>query len=286
MSTTFDRTTQDFGNVVCMEHVNLLVADQSVAHLFYVTGMGFTRDPYIDFGMRNMWINLGKQQFHLPVGEPQVLRGVTGVVVPSFDELRTRLEQVAPLLEGTQFSWREENAHLVVNCPWGNTLEVFEPGEEFGRMTLGMPYVRFDVPQGTAAGISRFYQEILDAPSQVVEGNEAPTAKIQIGREQTLQYRETNGAQAKYDGHHIAVYIADFSGVHQRLLERDLVTEESDPGQYRFLHITDLDSGKSLFEIEHEVRSMYHPMYGRNLVNRNAPMNNRNYVHGQEMYRG
>jgi hypothetical protein len=85
MSTTFDRSARDVGNIVSLEHVNLLVADQSQAHLFYVTGMGFTRDPYIDFGMRNMWINLGRQQFHLPVGKPQVLRGCTGVVVPSLD---------------------------------------------------------------------------------------------------------------------------------------------------------------------------------------------------------
>ena len=70
---------EDVGNIAALEHVNVRVAEQTHAHLFYVTGMGFTRDPYIDFGIRNMWINLGRQQFHLPVGEPQVLRGRVGI---------------------------------------------------------------------------------------------------------------------------------------------------------------------------------------------------------------
>jgi hypothetical protein len=285
MNATFDRSTQDVGNIVCLEHVNLLIADQSVGHLFYCTGMGFTRDPYIDFGMRNMWMNLGRQQFHLPVGKPQVLRGVTGVVVPSLDALKARLESIAVLMEGTQFAWRQDNSHLVVTCPWGNTLEVFEPGG-YGRMTLGMPYVRFDVPTGTAPGIVRFYEQIMASPAQVVQGNDGPTAKVAIGPEQSLQYRETSAEQVSYDGHHIAVYIADFSGVHQRLLERDLVTQESDASQYRFLHITDPDSGDVLFEIEHEVRSMYHPMFGRPLMNRNAAQNNRDYVQGHDAFQG
>ena len=54
-----------------------------------------------------------------------------------------------------------------------------------------------------------------------------------------------------------------------RLMERGLVTEESNQYQYRFRDIVDLDSGKHLFTIEHEVRSITHPMYPRPLVNRN-----------------
>lgn len=282
MSQTFDRSTQDVGNIVALEHVNLKVADQSQAHLFYVSGMGFTRDPYIDFGMRNMWINLGRQQFHLPVGEPQVLRGVTGIVVPSLAQLEARLAQIAPLLEGSRLAWQRDNGQLRVTCPWGNTLEVTEAGDE-ASMPLGMPYVRFDVAPGTAAGIARFYEQVLAAPAAVVAGNEGTLARISVGAGQTLEYRETAQPLPAYDGHHIAVYVADFSGPHRRLLERDLVTEESDASQYRFLTITDPDSGEALFDIEHEVRSMHHLMYGRHLVNRNPEQNNRNYRRGHEM---
>ena len=54
-----------------LEHVNVTVPDQGLAALFYVTGLGFTRDPYIDFGTFNMWVNLGEQQFHLPSRMPR-----------------------------------------------------------------------------------------------------------------------------------------------------------------------------------------------------------------------
>jgi len=283
MSPPFDRAARDVGNVVALEHVNVKVADQSMAHLFYVTGMGFTRDPYIDFGMRNMWINLGRQQFHLPVGEPQVLRGCTGVVVPSLDRLERRLDRVAPLLEGTRLDWRRDNAHLAITCPWGNRLEAREPGA-FGPMRLGMPYVRFDVPPGTADGIARFYREIMGAPARVVDGNEGPMARVRIGIEQCIEYRETDAGPAAYDGHHIAVYVADFSGPHAALAERGLVTEESNQDQYRFLSLVDPDSGEALFDIEHEVRSMVHPMYARPLLNRNPEQNNVDYVRGHDAF--
>ena len=89
---------------------------------------------------------------------------------------------------------------------------------------------------------------------------------------------------AAFDGHHIAIYLADFSGPYNKLMERGLITEESDQHQYRFLDVVDPDSGEALFRLEHEVRSMRHPMYARPLVNRNPAINNRNYVPGyQEM---
>lgn len=283
MSAGFERSAEDVGNVVSLEHVNVKVADQSQAHVFYVSGMGFTRDPYIDFGLRNMWINLGKQQFHLPVGEPQVLRGETGIVTPSLEELEGRLARVAPLLEGSKLAWQAEADGLRVTCPWGNTLRVSESGPT-DAMRLGMPYVRFDVAEGTAAGIVRFYQQILDTPARVADVAGSPTAVISVGGDQRLEFRETDAPAADYDGHHIAIYVADFSGPHRRLLERGLVSEESNPVQYRFEQIADPDTGEPLFVIEHEVRSMTHPMYARPLVNRNARQNNINYLPGQDAF--
>ena len=35
-----------------------------------------------------------------------------------------------------------------------------------------------------------------------------------------------------------------------------------------------------LFQIEHEIRSMTHPLYARPLVNRNPAQTNRNYIMG------
>ena len=73
------------------------------------------------------------------------------------------------------------------------------------------------------------------------------------------------------------IYVVNFSGPHRRLGERGLVNREDNQYQYRFRDIVDLDSGKHLFTIEHEVRSLTHPMCLRPLVNRNPAQTARNY---------
>ena len=78
--------------------------------------------------------------------------------------------------------------------------------------------------------------------------------------------------------------LADFGGPHARLKAAGLISEESNPWQYRFLDIVEPDTGKALFRVEHEVRSMTHPLYARPLVNRNAGINNRNYMPGHEAW--
>ena len=64
--------------------------------------------------------------------------------------------------------------------------------------------------------------------------------------------------------------------------ERGLVSEESNRWQYRFLDIVDPGTGEPMFRIEHEVRSMTHPIYGRQLVNRNPAVTNNDFVPGHE----
>ena len=107
-------------------------------------------------------------------------------------------------------------------------------------------------------------------------------ATIRMGLNQELRFRETSAKLAPYDGHHIAVYISNFSGPHAFLKERGLITEETNPYQYRFQDIIDLDTGEKLFEIEHEVRSATHPMFQRPLVNRNPAQSLQNYLYGRD----
>ena len=42
MNKTYDRRTQDVGNIVALEHVNVKIPDQQQATLFYVSGLGLT----------------------------------------------------------------------------------------------------------------------------------------------------------------------------------------------------------------------------------------------------
>jgi hypothetical protein len=105
-----------------------------------------------------------------------------------------------------------------------------------------------------------------------------------MGKDQYLQFRETEAPQPGFDGHHVQMYIADFSGPYERLKERGLVSSEDNQYQYRFCDIVDLDSGKLLFTVEHEVRSVTHPMFMRPLVNRDPSQTNRNYAQGHDQW--
>ena len=68
MQKTFDRAAEDLGNAIHLEHVNVTIPDQRIASLFYGAGLGLTRDPYLMVMDDNMWMNVGRSQFHLPSG--------------------------------------------------------------------------------------------------------------------------------------------------------------------------------------------------------------------------
>ncbi|MDH3602612.1 MAG: hypothetical protein OEU26_23610 [Candidatus Tectomicrobia bacterium] len=286
MAQTYDRTTQDVGNILCMEHVNVTVPDQSIATTFYVEGLGFTRDPYMMVNTDNMWVNLGEQQFHLPTREQQVLRGHIGLVVPDLESLKQRLEGVKTKLKGTKFKCADNKDYVSVTGPWGNKFHCYAPQAKFGGMTLGIPYVEFAVEPGTASGIARFYKQVFNTPAKAKKDGKLEVAHVCAGSTQTLVFRESKKDLPSYDGHHFAVYVADFSGPHKFLKKHDLITQESDAHQYRFEDLVDPKTGKKLFKIEHEVRSLYHPMYGRErgFVNRNPVQNLRAYSRGRDAY--
>jgi len=287
-----DRATQDVGNIVHLEHYNCLINDQRLAVLFYVVGLGGTRDPYIFTGLDNMWVNFGRTQVHLPSRgpnpKPEVLRGVAGFVVPDLAALKQRLEfagnemkRVVPGIPN-KFSFSEKQDCIEAVCPWGNRIRCHAPSPEWGRTELGLAYVDFDVPPGTAQGIARFYSEVMKAPSRV----EGSRAIVPVGASQKLFFSESNSTLAEYDGHHIQVYIADFSSPYEWLKKRGLVNMETDAHEWRFQWITDPQDGRKLFQVEHEVRSMKHPLFGRPLVNRNHGLTNVSYVPGLDAFRG
>ncbi len=253
---------EDVGNIVSLEHVNVRIDNQSLATLFYIVGLGFTRDPYMNVGLTNMWINIGDQQFHLPTGKPQVLRGHTGLVVPDLSGLEQRFASIQDDLRGTSFSWADRGEYVEATSPWGNRYRCY-PSGAFGEMRLGVPYVELEVPVGSAAAIQRFYARVFWAPGRVEDG----VARVEVGPNQEMVFRETEHV-AEYDGHHVAIYIADFSGPYQYLEERNLITEGIRNHQFRFQDIIDPETGETAFTLEHEVRSSRHPGFRRQLVNR------------------
>jgi hypothetical protein len=288
----YDRATQDIGNIVHLEHYNCVIDDQRLAVLFYVVGLGATRDPYIFPGFENIWLNFGRTQVHMPSRavppRAERLRGTAGFVVPSLDELKKRLDHAGKEMKRvvperkTHFDWKEKNGIIEAVDPWGTRVRCHAPAPEFGNTGLGLVYVDFDVPPGTVEGIARFYNEVMKAPAQTGKGR----ATVRVGRSQRLMYTETKAPLPEYDGHHIQVYIADFSSPYRWLKERELITMETDAAEWRFQWIVDPKSLKPLFQIEHEVRSMKHRLFARPLVNRNHGITNMTYVAGHDAFRG
>jgi hypothetical protein len=289
----YDRDAQAVGNIVHLEHFNVLIPDQRLATLFYVTGLGGTRDPYLFTGLENMWVNFGRTQVHVPSRavppRAEVLRGTAGFVVPSLDDLEKRLthagnemKRVVPETQ-TKFSWKRKGDVVEATCPWGNRVRCHEPAPEFGNIELGLAYVDFDVPQGAAEGIARYYNEVMRAPARV---EKKTRAVVSVGRSQRLLFTETAKPLPEYDNHHIQIYIADFGTPYHWLKERDLITMETDANEWRFQWIVDPKDGRKLFQIEHEVRSMKHRLFARPLVNRNHGITNMTYEANSDSFRG
>jgi hypothetical protein len=279
----YDRAAEDIGNIVGLGHVNTAIPRQRLSTLFYVTGLGLTRDPFINTSTDNMWINVGQSQFHLPTGRIEVLRGITGLVLPDRAALLERLSKLREPLKGTSFDFRESNDGVETVSPWGNRIHCHAPDPaRFGSIVLGMAYVQLDVRPGTAAGIARFYGEVLAAPADLLDDGNGRRARVMVGAKQYFVFRETDAPERAFDGHHVQIDVADFSSPHRRLQELGLVTEESSRHQYRFKDIVDLDTRRVLFTIEHEVRSMQHPMYARALINRNPAQTGMHYRPGRD----
>lgn len=288
----YDRAAQDVGNLVLLEHFNCVIDDQRLAVLFYIVGLGATRDPYIFPGLENIWLNFGRTQIHMPSrGVPpraERLRGTAGLVVPSLEELKKRLEYAGKEMRRvvpdfpSKFSFTVKADCIEATDPWGTRVRCHAPSPEFGSTELGLVYVDFDVPPGTSEGIARFYAEVMKAPARAEGGR----ALVPVGKNQKLMFTETKAPLPEYDGHHIQVYIADFSGPYRWLKERDLITLETDESEWRFQWIVDPRDARKLFQIEHEVRSLKHRLYARPLVNRNHAVTNMNYHHGQDAFRG
>jgi hypothetical protein len=196
--------------------------------------------------------------------------------------LERRLTPLVERLQNTRFGWSKNENHIDVTCPWGNHIRC-HPSESsrFGDMDLGLPYFEFFVAPGTAPTIGRFYETVLRAPFTLQDEPLGIAARVKIGRNQSLIFRES-ATIYPYDGHHVAIYVSNFSEPYRFLQQRGLVTEDVRNHQFRFQDVIDVESGRRIFQLEHEVRSLHHPMYHRYFVNRDSEQSQRQYRRGRD----
>ena len=279
----FDRAAEDLGNSIHLEHVNVQVPDQRLAQLFYAVGLGLTRDPYLMVSDTNMWINVGRSQFHLPSGKAQVLRGHTGTGDPGRDALLARLaarRQETRRHEirrsaSTMTTWRRpvrgaiacaatsrtpraSGASRSASLTWNSTCRS-------AARKRSRPSIRDH--GGPRAGAERRRHGRAGADRQ------GPVPAVPRDRRTAAGVRRPSRADV-HRGFLRALSAAE---------ERNLISLEDNQYQYRFQDIVDLDKRhEQLFTVEHEVRSFTHPMCLRPLVNRNPAVSNRNYANGYD----
>jgi len=185
-------------------------------------------------------------------------------------------------------SWKQP---VIRNSPadcekWGSdVVERFGISEEAETDCRGMDFVEFYCPRGTAEKIALFYDSVLDATTCVLmdaNDNDTKVAMIAIGNvkqsgqaDQSILFRETDDPIPPYDGHHIALYVgqsaADFEQafrnsemagivwVNPRFDDQAMTLQGAKKWQqFRFKNIVDMETGKTIFELEHEMRSIEH----------------------------
>ncbi len=260
--------TPEIGAVTHFEHMNFSVPDQGPAMLFFCEGLGFTRDPARMVGTRNMWINAGRQQFHMPRGEAIPFPGEVGVSVKDIKRVHRNMKRIACELKGTEFSIKEVGKTLTCTSPWGHVLRVHQAGQLSGRMPQAISYVNFWVPVGTAKTIADFYEKMVYAPTEVAKRGKHAMAVVTVGANQHFHFIERPDYEPVDHPNHVAIYVTRYREMYRQFKAKKMLMRPDVEEQFRFEKMFNPRSGKVVFSFEHEVRSLYHPDYLKPLTNR------------------
>lgn len=262
----------EVGGILHLEHVNFETPDHDMAVVFFMNGLGLTRDPYQRTDETNMGVNVGLQQFHLPRRGERTppFAGVVGLVVPDLAGVSERLSilEARGKFAGTPFRCERKGDTADITTPFGYRLRLHQAGSIAFLRPLGLAYVEVPVPPGRAAGIAGFYRRIMGGLAEVRELGGERCAVVTMGAHQSVRFVER--ALDDYATHsmHIAYYISHYNATRDAL-RRAVALFGDDGGELFFFDtLFDPDSGEPLFRINNEVRSVYHRDFMRPLVNR------------------
>lgn len=286
--------------LLLIEHLNLNVERSEVALAFYAA-LGAARDERRPL-TKTPHLNLGAlTQFHTPSpeneaglkggaqrwrGEVQLLYRDEAALLAA--QRRLELLKGEPGFEDSQLQVGAfDGALMTVTCPYGNIFSLrvataqqlaalspqqgVRPGSE-ASTCLGMGGVVLKVPPGTAQRGACFYTEVFGCGSRELRPGSWAVLGGPDGQQQLI-LEEAADASGRELGEHIAIYVKDYAGCFERLLEKGLIwvnprfvhldksttlEEAWKYSTFRFKDIVELDSGEKLFELEHEVRTVMH----------------------------
>ena len=267
----FDRSAQDVGNIVFLEHVNVRVPDQVIATRFYIAGLGLTRDPYLMVSTENMWANAGQSQFPAD-GGPKFCPATWKAGGARSGALRERLEEVSIKLR-TQSLANDDNH--VPSPALGQYLPLLRP-RPGSRRHPGLARVECRYVSARLRHRAVYQPVLRPGGHRQRVRHRGPHPHVHSARAVLprtagpLSFAATNRLLANSPGR-------------MPPQGRGLVSEESS-ASIRFQEIVDLDSGAPLATLEHEVRCLTHPMYFRPLINRNPGQRQPTYARGRDAF--
>lgn len=263
----------EVGGIVHLEHVNFEVEDHDLVSIFFMAGLGFTRDPYTRTDEKNMAVNVGLQQYHLPrLGRPTPpMHGVIGHITPERDAVRARFRKLEKegVFKGTPYSYKTKRGYHEIVSPWGVTMRLHPTGSlPFPKM-LGINYVDIPVEPGKAEPILNFYKRVMRATGSIEKIGGKKAASVVMGPYQWTRFIETKGLK-DYDNNtfHIAYYVSHYNDVLDTVDAADAVIAGGQNQIFFFEKIFDPDNGDVIYSLQNEVRSFYHEDFMRPLVNR------------------
>lgn len=273
--------------LLLLEHLNLNVMSTEESLKFY-EALGCARDERRPMN-KTLHANCGAlTQFHTPSPENEAYigsegaqrwRGSVELLYADGDSLAAAEERLGALgfpvsehvvagLHGNEFLLRVADAAEVKLL---GTESGARPGSEKSSC-VGMRGATLNVPPGTAEKGARFYETVLGfATERLSETSWAVCGGP--GKAQRLVLKEEEKSTGKEVGEHMAIYIGDYEGCFNRLLERGLIfvnprfkhldastnlEEALRDSCFRFKNVVDLETGQLLFELEHEVRNVHH----------------------------
>ncbi len=264
----------EVGGIIHLEHVNFTVPGQELITLFYISGLGLTRDPYKRVDETNFGVNVGLQQFHLPSGGPTPpFPGLVHLVHPDLQGAVERLRRLegAGKFDGTPFALTEGGDLLDIVTPFGPRIHVHAASPDLFPKPVGLFQVDLPIRPGTADGIGAYYRELFDTPVEMGQVQGRPAALVRMGANQLVVFHEAEpqGFDFDYRSFHLAFYTTRYERIAARLAQRP-ASIKGQAGAVMFFSrdIFDLGSGEQLLALENEVRSIYHPDFMRPLVNR------------------
>eukprot|EP00929_Paragymnodinium_shiwhaense_P077720 TRINITY_DN40070_c0_g1_i1.p1 TRINITY_DN40070_c0_g1~~TRINITY_DN40070_c0_g1_i1.p1 ORF type:complete len:429 (+),score=77.03 TRINITY_DN40070_c0_g1_i1:143-1288(+) len=287
--------------ILLLEHLNLNVMDRDVAEAFY-EALGCVADPTRPKN-KTLHLHCGAlTQFHTPAPNNEVYiaeegaqrwRGEVELLYADDSSLQAAVERLRKLPFKADVS-DPANGETRVSCPYGGeyilrTTEASRSGKmapsasadgtvlrrpnSEASTCIGMGSVTMRVPSGTAAAAADFYNTLLGCGTKQVSDGCWDVMAGPGGDSQHLRLVEAADAVTEDTGEHVAIYVGDYEGCFNRLLEQNLIyvnprfvhldksttlEEALDYKTFRFRDVVDLATGKVLFQLEHEVRTTMH----------------------------